>query len=256
MKKREQGFTMVELLTVIAIIAILAAILLPVLSRTREKARQVTCMANLQQIAQALRLYKQDNRGFPLDVLDPRRPIGNNFWYGPLGNDKNPQVAGYGLGTLFPSYVKTHKIFNCPNAAVKSPATVAAAAPDFYTGPGRDGYMTYDGWDPAWTSMVTKIGGLQVPYTDSSRFATAQNRIGLKYSQWWAVVGNNINRAERRQLCWRNPDEETVVTWCHRHRSKPDWTTVASDDRDLVVWLSGNVKSVNTKWQSGHGAVP
>jgi prepilin-type N-terminal cleavage/methylation domain-containing protein len=55
------GFTLIELLVVIAIIAILAALLLPVLAKLREKARQITCLNNIQQILLAVTLYETDN---------------------------------------------------------------------------------------------------------------------------------------------------------------------------------------------------
>jgi prepilin-type N-terminal cleavage/methylation domain-containing protein/prepilin-type processing-associated H-X9-DG protein len=58
--KPETSFTLIELLVVIAIIAVLLAILLPALTRSREMARKITCMSNLQQIHAAVVMYTQD----------------------------------------------------------------------------------------------------------------------------------------------------------------------------------------------------
>lgn len=55
-----QGFTLIEILVVIAIIAILAAILFPVFSRAREQARKASCQSNLKQIGLGFAMYTQD----------------------------------------------------------------------------------------------------------------------------------------------------------------------------------------------------
>lgn len=75
------GFTLVELLVVIGIIAILISILMPALSRVQRQAHFVTCASNLRQIAQWGMLYAQDNHGvLPTSFID-----GSGFSYSDTG---------------------------------------------------------------------------------------------------------------------------------------------------------------------------
>src|SRR5579864_3860495 len=58
---RHHAFTLIELLVVIAVISILAALLLPVLSRAKAKALQSQCLNNLKQLGAATQIYTDEN---------------------------------------------------------------------------------------------------------------------------------------------------------------------------------------------------
>src|SRR5437660_2735626 len=59
---RESAFSLIELLVVIAIIGLLTALLLPLLNRSKAKARNLACVGQLRQLGVATRLYAEDNK--------------------------------------------------------------------------------------------------------------------------------------------------------------------------------------------------
>jgi len=64
MKRGTKGFTLVELLVVIGIIAVLIGVLLPTLAKARLRGQAIVCASNMRQAGIALRMYQGDNKGF------------------------------------------------------------------------------------------------------------------------------------------------------------------------------------------------
>lgn len=62
-RRRPADFSLIELLTVIAIIGILAAIIIPVVGKVRKSGQQTKSLANLRQIGSARQLFAEDNKG-------------------------------------------------------------------------------------------------------------------------------------------------------------------------------------------------
>jgi prepilin-type N-terminal cleavage/methylation domain-containing protein len=120
------AFTLVELLVVIAIIGILAALLLPVLGKSKAKAEAVTCSNNLQQLSLAWILYGEDNgdllvnnHGVP-ETLALRQTWANNVedWQ---SSDDNTNLVYLTDSKLGPYASRSARIYKCPTDRQPAP---------------------------------------------------------------------------------------------------------------------------------------
>ena len=118
--KRRLGFTLTELLIVIAIIVILATLLIPNLVHMRRSAKRTVCGSNLRNVASAMIMYTGDNNStFPPHVLDPA-PDSPRWW----GHDRESrEEGGNAYGEIY-FYVKGPEVFQCPTLkSVEAPSS-------------------------------------------------------------------------------------------------------------------------------------
>ncbi|OGV35180.1 MAG: hypothetical protein A2020_11610 [Lentisphaerae bacterium GWF2_45_14] len=101
--KQKAFFTLIELLIVIAIIAILAGMLLPALKKARESAKGIKCLGNLRQTGLYLNSYSQDNNGFLPIYIDLGPVKGWTTLITELGYCK-PQTVGEPSILVCPSF--------------------------------------------------------------------------------------------------------------------------------------------------------
>jgi prepilin-type N-terminal cleavage/methylation domain-containing protein/prepilin-type processing-associated H-X9-DG protein len=131
-RKAERAFTLIELLVVIAIIAILAAVLFPVFAQAREKARQISCINNLNQLGKATMQYLQDFE----DTYPP--------FYG------SGTAAAPSWSEVIMPYVKTEAAFACPSDYIERENATAKI---------RSYTMNGDWYSPDCRGLSTWTGG-------------------------------------------------------------------------------------------------
>jgi prepilin-type N-terminal cleavage/methylation domain-containing protein/prepilin-type processing-associated H-X9-DG protein len=142
-----RGFTLVELLVVIGIIALLIAILLPSLAGARKSAQSVQCLSNLRQLVTACLLYAHDNNGYWPPAAADMGTTNLLRWHGSRPDAASPFSMNRDPSPLAPYLVESLKA--CPSMG-------SDVTPAFEASAGGYGYnqnflgSSLAGFGPVW----------------------------------------------------------------------------------------------------------
>jgi hypothetical protein len=200
--RARRGFSLVDILVSIAVMATLIGILLPSVSRVQESARRVICQSNLKQIGLGITMYADDNRG-----LIPASAYGDNENYEQRPTEMMQLHLGHGipgnwegLGWLIESgHITAEGVFYCPS---------------------HHGNHAHDEYEDAWRNLGDEIVGNfnYRPVSDFERdlarlnpatvLATDGLRTTMDYNH---LSGNNVLAADM-SVVWYHDENGQLLS--------------------------------------------
>ncbi|MBC8107959.1 MAG: DUF1559 domain-containing protein [Anaerolineae bacterium] len=261
------GFTLVELLVVIGIIAVLVGILLPALSRARERGNQVKCMANLKQIGLAMQIYTNDNKGmmpYGIAVKDKTYYDGNSTgylyqgetadWTTLLANVMNRRGTSYADQPASGSNnLGARAVFTCPTVGIEivTPSIVThysahpRVIPDLET---KDSYKSLVTGNPNFGLKTYKAGRIKRPTEIAVIFDASITNPNNTAGQWIAFAV--AYQLDKNRLFGRRPF--LVDDWS---RALPADQPIAGGAPVDLTPSSNNLKDINTDGDNNKGNV-
>lgn len=271
---RRVGFTLVELLTVIAIIVILTAIIFPVYLRAKDSAYRNSDLSNMNTLRSALQLYRADQGAYPPALLgyvtlyQSGPNIGNVVPADQLESFLYPRRVG-SLSTFQPHMDRNTNVATTTAVWPNQDSRPIGTAPildlngDGSVDSNDDTAGARQAYGPATTvtyvDPITKAT-VPAPFYAVSGYDVAQvpavgggNQWEVHYALFWTLYalgdgsptypGGGNGQDDPRQLGYLDPPDTTPVTWDSYFREYEGGSPVPlSEHRDIVLFLGGSAR--------------
>lgn len=276
MNKRRNAFTLIEILVVLAIIALLAALLFPAFNRAKESSRQTNCASNLQQIGFAVAQYRKDEGRYPDSLVDI---LGEGAKYNAAGTTGT-------LGSNAPGYLKGGSdVLLCldddtlADVARSSYGFLSKGAPttalptgqidSTFTGDLSQFVWNYWGTrDDGFTFATPSLAAMATPLTAPPAGGPPENLLLVSPQLPYYHRNFGINPAPRENvlkysLSNRFAPPTTIITHCIYHRL-PTANNInnpgelygpapvdSANVKDIVLRVDGSAKAIDvSKWKT------
>ncbi len=248
-----RGFTLVEMLVVIGIIAVLVAIIFPTFTTAREKSRQARCRTNLMQLVTQLKVYRTDYGLYPSAWAwdsDPATGWVVGVWYN--YHDGYERYEG-GVSALYPDYIQDRNLLICPDDKDVKIRKEEATSKVYSS---YNGTVDFSNWSITgalynyygYTYVADSTNGASDGYEEIT--APLHTSGGPQVPPGWMDIDSNSvpDWLQTQSLRWghfpalSNPHapDSTIVTHCRCHRQFYS----EERQRDVVVRLNGESETV------------
>ena len=242
---RRAAFTLIELLVVIAVIAILAALLLPVLGRSQLSAQRAKCMSNLRQLGVAAELYWDDSGGNCFSYVPAPTNYGAIYWFGWIGPGQEGQRAfDLSYGALYP-HLGVSDVRLCPSLGYAL-AQFKLKADGVAFSYGYNFYLSMPTGKPPFNVSKLQQAAQTALFADAAQVNDFQGRASLANPmlEEWYYVSTNANFTSRSYYPnghFRHSQRANVI-FCDGHAG-PEAMIPGSLDRRLPGQYVGGLRS-------------
>jgi len=229
-----KGFTLLELLLVMAVNAILAALLLPTLSGAKARVRRTACLSNLRQINLAIRIYSDDsNDAMPSPGIPPGR-----HGLKPLYTGYRELIKGYVGLTGAPS--PQDRLFACPADMFYPDFVVSNTTAPHYVQASLHDHPFYN------FSSYTFNGGDNI----IRKFGTNTNEISVQVPGLTGLNYSSVKHPARTVLIG---EVSAISPWSWHD---PSSALIFNDAKNVVSFVDGHVSYVRIYWNSSTRNLP